>query len=64
MRAVTWTMVDAGRTSAKTSPCARPTASQSRMSVTNIRVRTTSAGDAPHVASASTTISSATRACS
>src|SRR6185295_14621694 len=41
MRRLTSTMVAAGRTSRKHSPCARPTSSHREMSVTNIRVRTT-----------------------
>ena len=45
--AATCTIVVAGRMSPKTSPCARPISSQREMSVTNIRVRTTSASVNP-----------------
>lgn len=48
----TTTMVAAGRTSANTAPCARPTASASNRSVMNILVRTTSPGPAPSSESA------------
>src|SRR6185503_6786863 len=45
--ALTSTIVAAGRMSRNTCPCARPTASQREMSVTYIRVRTTSRKLAP-----------------
>src|SRR5262249_17846178 len=43
----TWTRVEAGRTSRKTSPWARPTSSQREMSVTNMRVRMTFSNPPP-----------------
>src|SRR5262249_14606190 len=52
-RRVPSTMVAAGRTRPTASPCARPTACQSRaMSVRYMRVRTTWSSDAPTCASA------------
>ena len=44
---LTSTMVVAGMTSRRNSPWARPSSSQSEMSVTNIRVRTTCSRPAP-----------------
>src|SRR5688572_10393009 len=53
INARTSTMLVAGRISANTSPCARPTACQSRpMLTTNMRVRTTSSNVAPALARA------------
>ena len=52
--AATWTIDVTGGSSPKASPCARATSSQREMSVTYIRVRTTSAGPAPTRASAAT----------
>ena len=43
----TSTMLVAGRMAPNTSPCARAYSSQREMSVTYIRVRTTSASEAP-----------------
>src|SRR4029077_3053768 len=60
---VTATSVLAGRMSRNTSPCARPTRSQSAMSVTYMRVRTTSASEAPACASARSMFLSAWTAC-
>src|SRR3954469_8458648 len=56
-------MVDAGRTSPKASPCARPTASAWAGSVMNIRVRMTSLALAPAAANAATMISMHRVAC-
>ncbi len=56
---LTATSVLAGRMSRNTSPWARPTRSQSAMSVTYIRVRTTSSSDAPACASARPTLRNA-----
>jgi len=56
------TIVLAGRTSPKTSPCARPTSSQSSGEVRNVRVRTTCSGAAPASFSAPTMISRQRRA--
>src|SRR6266704_672527 len=53
------TRVLAGRMSRKTSPCARPTRSQSAMFVTYMRVRTTSRREAPASASARSMLRSA-----
>src|SRR5262249_40100186 len=50
--AETASIVHAGRTSPKNSPCARPTSSQSAMSVRKIRVRTTFSSVAPASSSA------------
>ena len=47
MSRCTSTIVAAGRTSRKNSPWARPASSQREMSVTYMRVRTTSASEAP-----------------
>src|SRR6185295_9026548 len=63
MRRLTSTIVAAGRTSRKSSPCARPTASHCPMSVTNIRVRTTSLRLAPARESAFSMFRSAWTAC-
>ncbi len=54
----TSTIVDTGRMSANTSPCAAPTASQSAMSRTKIRDRTTWSNVAPALANASPMIRS------
>src|SRR5262249_19663237 len=62
-RPATTTIVLAGRTSAKTAPCARPTASQSAASVRYDRVRTTCCGPAPASPSAARMISKQRRAC-
>ncbi len=61
--AATTTIVVTGRMSPNTSPWARPTPSQCPVSVTNMRVRTTSASPAPTRASAASTFSSAWRVC-
>src|SRR6266571_8309086 len=55
----TATRVLAGRMSRKTSPCARPTRSQSAMLVRYMRVRTTSRREAPASASARSMLRSA-----
>src|SRR5205085_11704819 len=55
--------VQAGRAWSKTSPWARITSGTKLRSVTKMRVRTTSCGDAPASARASTTISRHRRAC-
>ena len=55
MRRVTSTMVAAGRMSRKISPWARPTSSHFEMSVTKVRVRTTSRIEAPALSSARAT---------
>ena len=52
-----------GRTCPNTSACARPYSSKRAMSVTNMRVRTTSSTDAPACASAAAMFASACRAC-
>ena len=52
------TMVATGGESPNTSPCTRPTASQSRRWVTYIRVRTTSAAPAPNASRAVSAVSS------
>jgi hypothetical protein len=57
----TSTILVVGRTSPKYSARAAPTASQSSMSTTNSRVRTTSDSDAPASPSASSTFASACR---
>ncbi len=52
MSRLTSTMVVAGRMVPKNSPCARPTSSHWEMSVTYMRVRTTSSSRAPSASSA------------
>lgn len=63
MRAATCTIEVAGRMSPKTSPCTRPTSSHREMSVTNSRVRTTSAMVNPARSSDCSMIASACRVC-
>jgi hypothetical protein len=63
IRAATCTIVVAGRISPKTSPCARPISSQRPMSVTNIRVRTTSAIENPARSRACSMMARACRVC-
>src|SRR5207253_5681143 len=55
--ALTTIIVAVGHASARTSPCALPTASASLVSVTNMRVRTTWSRDAPASSSAVAMIS-------
>jgi hypothetical protein len=57
-------MVVAGRIVPKTSPCTAPTASHWEMSVTNMRVRTTSSIFPPSASIAAWMICSARRVCS
>ena len=64
IRAVTPSIVEAGRTVANTSPWARPTSVHRPMSVTKMRVRTTSSIRAPTSCRASAIRCSASRACS
>src|SRR2546423_4208627 len=61
--AETTTIVLAGRTSPKNSPCARPTSSQSAASTRNVRVRTTSSSVEPVSSSAVATICRHRRIC-
>src|SRR3954447_6876500 len=61
--AATCTIEVAGRMSPKTSPWARPISSQREMSVTNIRVRTTSARGKPARSRDSRIVASACRVC-
>ncbi len=63
MSLLTSTMEVAGRIGAKYSPWTRPTSSQRLMSVTNMRVRTTSSSRAPTCSRASWIRRSASRAC-
>ena len=63
MRLLTSTMDVAGRMKPKTSPCARPTSSHRLMSVTNMRVRTTSCNPAPASSRADAILRSTSRAC-
>ena len=63
MRAATWTIDVAGRMAAKISPCTRPMASHCVMSVTYIRVRTTSAKPAPTCSRARAMLSRQRRTC-
>src|SRR5262245_2521372 len=60
----TSTMLVAGRMSRNTSPCARPTSSNAAMSVTKMRVRTTSSIPPPSASMAARMIARARRACS
>ena len=63
MRAATSIMEVAGSTSPNAAPCARPYSCQREMSVTNIRVRTTSARPAPRRSRASATLAIAWVVC-